>query len=192
MALHAPSRTAFVAPSFALGGSTTTDLALQTSSPEVLRPFDALNTRSPLPGRSVPHGSHHTFSARPRRGFPHPLRSALVVFHDLDGLLLLVPCGLFQPLTPLGLGFLRPTWCSLVRVLRPLRSNVGGGGFVREVSGRSGFAARFRAPWLRSTAPVACAPVPAPAPRVSMQDRHPSPTRRGVCSFGDRAALGLP
>lgn len=113
MALHAPSRTAFVAPSFALGGSTTTDLALQTSSPEVLRPFDALNTRSPLPGRSVPPGSHHTFSARPRRGFPHPLRSALVVFHDLDGLLLLVPCGLFQPLTPLGLGFLRPTWCSL-------------------------------------------------------------------------------
>jgi hypothetical protein len=33
----------------------------------------------------------------PRRGVPHPLRSAFAVSHDLDGLLLSAPSGMFQP-----------------------------------------------------------------------------------------------
>jgi len=109
--LHAPSRTTLVVPSFALEPVNVPETALRTYSPEVLRPFDAPSPRSPLPGPQVPTGSHPTFSCRPRRGIPHPLRSAFAVFHGLDGLLLLEPCGLFQPLTPLGLGFLLPTSC---------------------------------------------------------------------------------
>lgn len=43
-------------------------------------------------------------SAQLRRGVPSPLRSAFVVFRDLDGFLLLEPCGLFHPLTSVGFG----------------------------------------------------------------------------------------
>jgi hypothetical protein len=35
----------------------------------------------------------------PRRRVPHLLRSAFVVFHDLDGLHLSAPSGVFQPVT---------------------------------------------------------------------------------------------
>jgi hypothetical protein len=35
----------------------------------------------------------------PRRGFPHPLRSAYAVSHDLDGLLLSAPSDVFQSVT---------------------------------------------------------------------------------------------
>lgn len=35
----------------------------------------------------------------PRRGFPHPLRSAFAVFHDLGGLLLSEPSDVFQSVT---------------------------------------------------------------------------------------------
>jgi hypothetical protein len=41
----------------------------------------------------------------PRRGFPHPLRSAFAVSHDLDGLLLSEPFGVFQPVTLVEYGF---------------------------------------------------------------------------------------
>jgi hypothetical protein len=47
-------------------------------------------------------GLLRTAYASPRHGFPHPLRSAFAVFHDLDGLIPPGPCDLFQPLTPMG------------------------------------------------------------------------------------------
>ena len=102
------------------------------------------------------------------------------------------PVACFSHSRPWGWGSCSPRGVRSAMVLRPLQSDVGGGGFVREVSGWFSALARFRVPWLRSAAPVACAPVPVPAPRVSMLDCHPSPTRRGVCSFGDRTALGFP
>lgn len=40
----------------------------------------------------------------PRRGVPPPLRSAFAVSHDLDGLLLPGPGGVFRPLTPMRSG----------------------------------------------------------------------------------------
>jgi hypothetical protein len=49
-----------------------------------------------------PARQRRTGGRGPRRGLPHPLRSASVVSHDLDGLLLLVPCDVFQSLTPMG------------------------------------------------------------------------------------------
>lgn len=71
-------------------------------------------TRSVPPG--LPCGSHRwrapVVSSRltswrftlPRRGLPHPLRSAYAVSHDLDGLPLLGPCEVFRPLTSMGFG----------------------------------------------------------------------------------------
>ena len=41
----------------------------------------------------------------PRHGFPHPLRSAFAVSHDLDGLPLSEPSDVFQPVTLMGFGF---------------------------------------------------------------------------------------
>jgi len=48
---------------------------------------------------SVP-GSHRFLRASPRRGLPHPLRSASAVSHDPGGFRLPEPCGVFRPLTP--------------------------------------------------------------------------------------------
>jgi hypothetical protein len=71
-------------------------------------------TRSVPPG--LPCGSHRwrapVVSSRltswrftlPRRGLPHPLRSAYAVSHDLDGLPLLGPCEVFRSLTSMGFG----------------------------------------------------------------------------------------
>ena len=53
-----------------------------------------------FPARPSFPGSHPVAPAPPRRGLPHPLRSASVVSHDPGGLLLPEPCGVFQPLTP--------------------------------------------------------------------------------------------
>ena len=53
-----------------------------------------------FPARLSSRGSHPGAPASPRRGLPHPLWSASVVFHDPGGLLLPEPCGVFQPLTP--------------------------------------------------------------------------------------------
>lgn len=41
----------------------------------------------------------------PRRGLPHPLRSVCAVFHDLDGLPLSEPSGVFRPVTLMGFSF---------------------------------------------------------------------------------------
>jgi hypothetical protein len=54
--------------------------------------FPAAATRSDEPSASPP----------PRRGPPHPLRSAFAVSHGLDGLLPPGPGGVFRPLTPMG------------------------------------------------------------------------------------------
>jgi hypothetical protein len=59
---------------------------------------------------SHPH-SRSGGPAVPRRGLPHPLRSASAVSHDPGGLLLLGPGGVFRPLTPLGFGSLLPAAC---------------------------------------------------------------------------------
>jgi hypothetical protein len=52
--------------------------------------------------RSYRRGSRRDGSTVPRRGVPPPLRSASAVSHDLDGLLLPEPGGVFRPLTPMG------------------------------------------------------------------------------------------
>jgi hypothetical protein len=73
------------------------------SGPPPLRSFasSALPVRGiHFPARPSSRGSHPGLPAPPRRGLPHPLRSASVVFHDPGGLLLPEPCGVFQPLTP--------------------------------------------------------------------------------------------
>jgi hypothetical protein len=81
----------------------------RTSSPEVRRPYGAPSSRSLLPGTARPAPPFSgTLFVVPRRGLPHPLRSAFAVFHDLDGLLLLGPCELSHPLTPMGFGSLLP------------------------------------------------------------------------------------
>jgi hypothetical protein len=51
---------------------------------------------------SVPGGQLFHPLASPRRGVPSPLRSACAVSHDLDGLSLSRPSGVFQPVTLLG------------------------------------------------------------------------------------------
>jgi hypothetical protein len=61
-----------------------------------------------FPARPSCTRSHGDPPAPPRRGLPHPLRSASAVFHDLDGLLLLGPWNLFQLHTPMGFGLPAP------------------------------------------------------------------------------------
>jgi hypothetical protein len=46
-------------------------------------------------------GFRHIAPALPRHGLPHPFRSAFAVSHDLGGLLLLEPCDVFRPHTPI-------------------------------------------------------------------------------------------
>jgi hypothetical protein len=96
---------------------------------------DGLNLRHVLPsmGFSAPPSSQHAESTSrrpflhqlklprsrsPRRGFPVPLRSVFAVFRDLDGLRLRVPCGVFQPLTSLGLSARLPVPCPFTSVAR--------------------------------------------------------------------------
>jgi hypothetical protein len=62
-------------------------------------------------------GFHRPVPTSPRRGLPTPLRSAFAVSHDLDGLLLLEPCGVFHPLTPLRFAFPAPRF--MARIRRP-------------------------------------------------------------------------
>lgn len=74
------------------------------------------------------------FRVSPRRGFPHPLRSAFAVSDDLDGLLPPTSCDLFQPLTPVGFVSRGP-----VRLLRSVRIEDRGpcDGASRQAPGRS-------------------------------------------------------
>jgi len=88
---------------------------------------------SALPARGVhfpvppfPPGFHRPVPSAPRRGLPHPLRSAFAVSHDLDGLLLLEPCGVFRPLTPWGFGLpASRCWCPSGRTRRPSLPDAG-------------------------------------------------------------------
>jgi len=62
-----------------------------------------------------------------RRRVPLLLRSASAVSHDLDGLRLSMPCGVFQPLTPLGLSFPAPCRDVFTSALRPTLPRPGDG-----------------------------------------------------------------
>jgi hypothetical protein len=124
VALHPPSRTSSAVRSRRPSRRATVGSSSCPSSREVSRPFDAPSPGNPLPGatsvsatepaRLAPCRLCRGLSASPRRGFPHPLRSAFVVSRDLDGLLFPEPCDLFQPLTPLGFVFPAPRCRSTV------------------------------------------------------------------------------
>jgi hypothetical protein len=55
--------------------------------------------RVPNPSRERGSWAGPSKDLVPRRGLPHPLRSAFAVFHDLGGLLLSEPSDVFQPVT---------------------------------------------------------------------------------------------
>jgi hypothetical protein len=118
MTLQSPSRTSLACRPFAPGGRRRPSLRSGPPPVGFVAP-SALPTRGiHFPVRRVPPGSaggsHRRsapvvparlalrWTAAPRRGVPLPLRSVYAVFHDLDGLLLLGLCGVFQPLTPMG------------------------------------------------------------------------------------------
>jgi hypothetical protein len=63
-----------------------------------LLPWSSSPLRRSQSGEST---SRRGVATAPRRGLPHPRRSAFAVSHDLDGLRLPEPCGVFHPLTPL-------------------------------------------------------------------------------------------
>ena len=73
---------------------------------------------NPLPGAALP-STCVSVPASPRRGLPHPLRSVFAVSRDPDGLFLSTPCGLFQPLTPMGFPFPAPSSGASTSALRP-------------------------------------------------------------------------
>lgn len=74
--------------------------------PSVFFPFDAPSSKNLLPDPLLPaFPCGFAFFFGSRRGFPCPLRSAFVVFRDLDGLLLFEPCDVFRPLTSLRFFF---------------------------------------------------------------------------------------
>jgi len=110
----------------------------------------------------------------PRRGVPIPLRSAFAVFNDLDGVRLPAPCGVFQPLTPMGFGSPSPRSRTARPEGRPVR--VRGAGYHPEGS-RS----------VRPTRPPKCPSVPchraahkdgpAPAPLYVRRDLRMPPAR---------------
>lgn len=129
MAFRSPSRTS-VASRCVLPESRTT--ASPCSHPASLR----FATPWALPVRGVHFPAwpsrpdfHRFVPTRPRRGFPHPLRSAFVVSHDPDGLLLLEPCGVFRPLTPVRFGFPAPRVNCPVRFARRLPLPNSGDGY---------------------------------------------------------------
>jgi len=106
LVLHSPSRTTSTASLLVLGSLTIAHPRPQTSSRGFCFPSDVPRARSPLPRKlSSPRLASATANSL-RRGIPSPLRFAYTVFHGPDDLLLLAPCGIFQPLTPVG--FFRP------------------------------------------------------------------------------------
>jgi hypothetical protein len=118
----------------------------------------------------------------PRRGVPRPLRSASVVSHDLDGLLLSEPGGFFQPHTPLGFGLPAPG--RGLRARCRARELPGSGGRHPPEGTRS---LRSAHPSVRrmvtpSTAPDAYTPGPAPAPLRRLGTMGAPSTRSRGCS----------
>lgn len=87
--------------------SATSQLAIAVRLPRnhlpwSLSPLRRSHSRNPLPSLASLSRCHPHHLARLRRGVPIPLRSASAVSHDLDGFLLLEPCGIFHPLAPVG------------------------------------------------------------------------------------------
>jgi hypothetical protein len=144
----------------------------------------------------------------PRRGVPRPLRSAYAVSHDLDGLLLSGPCGVFRPHTPMGLLLPCAPLGARASELTPRGSNAGDGdddvrasrsGGLRRWSGSprptrgwsaSNLASPVARPPLRravqARGPVRLTgPVPASPPR----DPASSAARRGVLPWHPRPRL---
>jgi hypothetical protein len=168
---------------------------LRSLSPSARGP-KTFRVRFRLPPYPSGSGSHLRLPAPPRRGFPHPLRSAFAVSHDLDGLLLPEPCGVFQPLT--SVGFVSPApWP--VRSSPPLppkrlrfpvsfqRRHRGdsalrnmpwprGWSSVQEAPGWPRSPARFHDPFSAAAAPATEVSGPAPASLafVSHLVRHPA------------------
>lgn len=102
LVLHSPSRTTSTVSLLVLGSLTIVHPRPQTSSRGFCFPSDVPRARSPLPRKlSSPRLASATANSL-RRGIPSPLRFAYTVFHGLDDLLLLAPCDIFQPLTPVG------------------------------------------------------------------------------------------
>lgn len=91
----------------------------------------------PVGDRSCRRGSHRDGSTVPRRGVPPPLRSASAVSHDLGGLFLPGPGGVFRPLTPMRFKAPSPRFDA-----RPRRPE------GRRVSRRGGRAFGTRNSWL--------------------------------------------
>jgi hypothetical protein len=211
MTLHAPSRTSSARRSVAPGRPTigrplAPSLLLQDSSPlrrsqpeQSTSRFDVFpRVRPPAltdgRARSGHPRSRSGDSADPRRGGPAPLRSASVVFHDPGGFLLLGPCGVFRPLTPLGFGSRLPAASSARSSRRPTFAVLaareahrgacpdrrGGRVLAREVPGRARdrWSPR-RPPASRVTAPTSEEAGPAPAPRHDT-DRLRVPTAEAV------------
>jgi hypothetical protein len=125
-------------------------------------PFDAPSLRSPLPGGAFLPCCHGA-PASPRRGFPHPLRSAFVVSHDHDGLPLLRPCDVFRPHTPMGFLFPSPRLVGPFGPAEAVPPVPGGRDPMREAPSR--LPLWFAEAPLRceATAPAAETAVPAPA-----------------------------
>jgi hypothetical protein len=119
---HVPSPVGFVAPP-ALP-------ARGIHFPAWCVPPVSLRRLSPPPVlRSCRRGSRRDGSTVPRRGVPTPLRSASAVSHDLDGLLLPGPCGVFRPHTPMGSGVPVPRSVPVHAGPRAVASRRGGRAF---------------------------------------------------------------
>jgi hypothetical protein len=125
--------------------------------------------------------SQTTAQLMPRRGLPkYPLRSAFAVSHGLDGSRLPEPCGLFQPLTPMGLVLPAPgprpkPRCPVQKTPRGVSQARPGGGSPAKGSRSKRRPGRFSRPGSRSTAPTAETMGPAPAPLL---DRYRTPMTR--------------
>lgn len=135
LTLHSPSRTSPTIRSRARKRPTTAFPLLDTTSRRIRAPSTLPARGIHFPVRRVPPGAaagSHRRSARsppprltlrwvavPRRGGPIPLRSACAVSHDLGGLLLLGPGGVFHPLTSLGFGARLPDASLRSKVRRP-------------------------------------------------------------------------
>ena len=129
-----------------------------------------------------------------RRRVPLLLRSASAVSHDLDGLRLSTPCGVFQPLTPLGLSFPAPCRDVFTSALRPTLPRPGDG-FPPGGSWSSLCrVAAEAAPLRRSAAPFARRrPFRLQLPCACHRCVHPQPARvppeGGALAFAGRVAV---
>lgn len=144
-----------------------------TSRPGVF-PRGAHAARTAGMSRSYRRGSRLDGSTVPRRGVPRPLRSAFAVSHDPGGLLLPVPCGVFRPHTPVGLGAPSPRSVALRSGPRAVAGGAGGGLVMRGPPGRPERAASGPRPCLRPRVGPPLRPRQRPLRRPDPLDRPPS------------------